>query len=56
MSRIVIVALIDHRHKPVGSINLLGSLRKRNVFPVRDGQTYRSYLIMSVKKARHTKP
>jgi hypothetical protein len=35
MSRIVIVIVIYHRHKPTDSINLLGS------FPVRYGQTYR---------------
>jgi hypothetical protein len=35
MSRIVIVILIYHRHKPIDSINLLGSYRRRNVFPVR---------------------
>jgi hypothetical protein len=41
MSRIVIVILIYHRHKPVDSVNLLGSLRGRNVFRVRYGLTYR---------------
>jgi hypothetical protein len=41
MSRIVIVILIYHRHKPIDSINLLGLQRRRNVFPVRFGQTYR---------------
>jgi hypothetical protein len=41
MSKIVIVILICHRHKSTDSINLLGSLRRRNVFPVRYGQTYR---------------
>jgi hypothetical protein len=41
MSRIVIVILIYRRHKPRDSINLLGSYRRRNVFPVRYGQTYR---------------
>jgi hypothetical protein len=41
MSRIVMVILIYHRHKPTDSINLLGSLRRLNVFPVRYGQTYR---------------
>jgi hypothetical protein len=41
MSRIVIVILIYHCHKPIYSINLLGSLSRRNVFPVRYGQTYR---------------
>jgi hypothetical protein len=30
-----------HRHKPIDSINQLGSKRRRNVFPVRYGQTYR---------------
>jgi hypothetical protein len=28
-------------HKPMDSINSLGSYRRRNVFPVRYGQTYR---------------
>jgi hypothetical protein len=41
MSRIVIVILTYHRHKPIDSINLLGSWRRRNVFPVKYGQTYR---------------
>jgi hypothetical protein len=41
MSRIVIVILIYHSHKPIDSINLLGSKWRRNVFPVRYGQTYR---------------
>jgi hypothetical protein len=41
MSRIVTVILIYHRYKPIDSINLLGSERKRNMFPVRYGQTYR---------------
>jgi hypothetical protein len=43
MSRIVVVirVLTYHRHKPINSVNLLGSERKRNVFPVRYGQTYR---------------
>jgi hypothetical protein len=40
MSRIVIVILIYHRHKPIDSINPLGSKRRRNVFPVRYVQTY----------------
>jgi hypothetical protein len=38
MSRIVIVILIYHRHKPTDIINLLGSWR-RGMFPVRYGQT-----------------
>jgi hypothetical protein len=38
MSRIVIVILIYHRHKPVDSINLLVSWRRRNVLPVRYGK------------------
>jgi hypothetical protein len=38
MSRTVIVILIYHRHKPLESINLLGSLQRFNVFPVRYGQ------------------
>jgi hypothetical protein len=33
--------LIYHRHKPIDNINLLGSQRGLNVFPVRCGQTYR---------------
>jgi hypothetical protein len=37
--QIVIVMLIYYRHKPIDSINLLGSLW-RHVFPVRYGQTY----------------
>jgi hypothetical protein len=40
MPRIVIVILIYHRYKPIDSINLLRSYRRRNVFPVRYGQTY----------------
>jgi hypothetical protein len=40
MSIIVMVILIYHRHKPIDSINLLGSWRSLNVFPVRYGQTY----------------
>jgi hypothetical protein len=35
MSRIVIVILIYRHHKPIDSVNLLGSYRRRsNVFPV----------------------
>jgi hypothetical protein len=41
MSRIVIVILIYHHHKPIDSINLLGLQWRCNVFPVRYGQTYR---------------
>jgi hypothetical protein len=41
MSRIVIVILIYHRHKPIDSINLLGSFRRLKVFPVNYGQTCR---------------
>jgi hypothetical protein len=41
MPRIVIVILIYHHPKPIDSINLLGSWRRRNVFPVSYGQTYR---------------
>jgi hypothetical protein len=41
MSRIIIVMLKYHSHKPIDSINLLGFKRTRNVFPVRYGQTYR---------------
>jgi hypothetical protein len=43
MSRIMIVILIYHRHKPIGRINLSGSYRSRYVFPVWYGQTYRVY-------------
>jgi hypothetical protein len=45
MSRIVIVILIYHSHKPIHSINLLGSQRRRNVIPVRYGQTYKTYRV-----------
>jgi hypothetical protein len=41
MSRIVIVILIYHRHKHTDGINLLGMQRRRNVFLVRYGLTYR---------------
>jgi hypothetical protein len=41
MSRIEILILIYHRHKPIDNINLLGSYRRGNVFHVRYGQTYR---------------
>jgi hypothetical protein len=41
MSRIVIVILIYHHHEALDSINLLGSWRRRNVFPVKYGKTYR---------------
>jgi hypothetical protein len=41
MSRIVIAILLYHRHKPIDIINLLGLKRRRNVFPVKYGQTYR---------------
>jgi hypothetical protein len=44
MFRTVIVILVYHRHKPIDSINLLGSQRRRNVFPVRYGQIDISYL------------
>jgi hypothetical protein len=46
----MIVILINHRHKPIDSINLLVSYRRRNVFPVRYGQTYRVELILSKKQ------
>jgi hypothetical protein len=48
MSRIVIIILIYHRHKPIDSINLLGLYRRRNVFPVRYGQNYR--VVLSLNK------
>jgi hypothetical protein len=41
MTRTMIVILIYHCHKPIGSINLLDSKQGRNVFPVSYGQTYR---------------
>jgi hypothetical protein len=41
MSRIVLVILIYYHQKPIDSINSLGSQRRRNVFPVRYGQTCR---------------
>jgi hypothetical protein len=41
MFKIVIVILMYHHHKPIDSINLLGSQLRRNVFPVRYGQIYR---------------
>jgi hypothetical protein len=50
MFRIVIVILIYHRHKPIDSINLLGSLQRRNVFPVRYGQTYRVELSLNKRQ------
>jgi hypothetical protein len=37
----MIVISIYHSHKPIDSINLLGSGRKRNVFPLMYGQTCR---------------
>jgi hypothetical protein len=40
-AQIVIVILIYHGHKPIDSMNLLSSLRRRNMFPVTYGQTYR---------------
>jgi hypothetical protein len=46
----MIVILIYNRHKPIGSINLLGSLRRRNVFPVRYGQTCRVELSLVSNK------
>jgi hypothetical protein len=39
--RVSEIILIYHRHKPIDSITMLGSYRRRNVFPVRYGQTYR---------------
>jgi hypothetical protein len=38
---VIVIVLIYHRHKPIDSINLLDSQRRRNVFPVRYGQSYR---------------
>jgi hypothetical protein len=52
MSRIAIVILIYHYHKPIDSINLLGSYRRRNVFHVRYGQTYRVELSFKQKTGR----
>jgi hypothetical protein len=49
MSRIVIVTLIYHRYRLTDSINLLGSWRRRNVFPVRYGQCYRVELSFKQK-------
>jgi hypothetical protein len=46
MARIVIVILIYRSHKAIDIINLLGSKRRRNVFSVRYGQTYRVGLIV----------
>jgi hypothetical protein len=37
----VIVILIYHHQKPTDSINVLHTYRRRNVLPVRYGQTYR---------------
>jgi hypothetical protein len=34
--------LIYQRHKPIDIFNLLRSQRRRNVFPVKYGQTYRA--------------
>jgi hypothetical protein len=50
MSRIVIVILIYRRHKPIDSINPLGSEWRHNVFPVRYGQTYRVELSFNKKQ------
>jgi hypothetical protein len=52
MSRIVIVILIYYSHKPTDSINLLGSWRRRNVFHVRYGKTYRAELSFNQKTGR----
>jgi hypothetical protein len=41
MSKIVIVILIYQLDKPIGSINLMGSYRRRDVFTLRYGQTCR---------------
>jgi hypothetical protein len=37
----IIVIIMYHCHKPIDGINLLGSWRRRDVFSVRYGQTYR---------------
>jgi hypothetical protein len=52
MSRIVLVILIYHGHKPIDNINLLGSQQRRNVFPVRYGQTYEVKLSFKQKTGR----
>jgi hypothetical protein len=52
MSRVVIVILIYHRHKPIDSNNLLDSQQRSNVFPVRYGQTYRVELSFKSKTGR----
>jgi hypothetical protein len=52
MSRIVMIILIYHRHKPINSINLLGSKRRRNVLPVRYRQTYTVELSFKQKTGR----
>jgi hypothetical protein len=44
MSIIVIVILIYHHHKPTDNINMFDSYRRRNVFPLKYGQTYRVQL------------
>jgi hypothetical protein len=41
MSKIVIVIPMYNRQKSIDSVNLLGSQRRRNAFPVRYGQTYK---------------
>jgi hypothetical protein len=41
MSRIVIVILIYHHHKPIDSVNLLGWYPRHNVFPVSYKEIYR---------------
>jgi hypothetical protein len=46
MSRIAIVILIYHRHKPVDRINLLGTQWRLNVFPVR----YKHYSLYVLNK------
>jgi hypothetical protein len=50
MSRIMIVILIYHRHKPIDSISLLDFERRRNVFSLSYGQTYNVDLIFKLKK------
>jgi hypothetical protein len=52
MLRIATVILIYHRHKSIDCINQLGSQRRRNMFPVRCGRTYRVELSFEQKIGR----